>query len=428
MFGRKVRDAVDDYANFLAMKISDSSAAANEWETALGGGMKTAGVNGNINGRGADLFLVDDPYSGFADANSPTIQESVWNWWGSVAYPRQQPGCNIVIIHTRWSENDLTGKLLAQEEERRKAGEPLEGWVQFSLPAIAENLGTTDGVPVKDVIGRVDGEALWPEQFPLERLKRIQSAIGPTHWRSLYQQSPMPPDGVVFQRSWVEPYRYSIVRQNNDDPEQDRVVLAPRNTQHTAFDTTLYTSFAVSEMETFLISDTAMTTKKENDPSCCICFWKTPRRHLLIKEIFVGRLNSPQVEKKILEMYKRHRCAFMGIEAKNNGLVAIQRFLDLDLVVKPLKADADKLSRSTPLQIMMEHGKVWFPDASILQPEYWTMIFDQLMKFPRGKHDDIVDTLSYGARLMTEYTYDTDGPPAVIDMVEAEHSDEASLL
>lgn len=415
-WGRKVRDTIDQYKDFIGVSISENSAAADFWETDQGGGMKTAGVGGPLTGFGCDVLCIDDPVKNAEEAASETYRDKVWDWWTSTASTRLEPGANVIIIQTRWHEDDLTGRLLARDKELIADGEQPEGWIEYVFPAVAENLGSTDGVPNKDALERVDGDALWPDRYPIEVLRRIERRVGALVWGSLYQQRPAPLDGTAFQRSWIVPYRYTIQRQNNSDPDSDRVILLPRTPGLTAFDKSMFTSFAVSEMETFLVSDTAMTLKKESDPTCIGVFWKSPRRHMILKEMFHGRLTAPDVEKKILEMYRRNRCLFMAVESKNGGLVAIQRFLDLDLYVKPLKAITDKLTRSAALQIMMEQGKVWHPAPGHGMPEvYWDTLVDEFVKFPRGTHDDIVDVYSYAAMLMTEYTYDTDGEAVVYD-------------
>src|SRR5262249_18475022 len=142
------------------------------------------GRGGPITGRGAHPLLLDDPLKDREEAQSETIRRGLHDWYTHVAYTRLQPGAAIVLIETRWHEDDLAGWLLREHADER--------WEVVSLPAIAEiNEGW-----------RKEGEALWPERFPLPALEQIRSAIGGAAWASLYQQRPAAAEGVIFKREW----------------------------------------------------------------------------------------------------------------------------------------------------------------------------------------------------------------------------------
>lgn len=186
-WGRKVRNSIDEFKAILRARLAEDSKAADRWNTDEGGGMTTAGVGGSITGRGADLLVVDDPVKNWEKAQSKADRDRVWDWWTGTAYPRLEPGASVVIIMARWHLDDLAGRIKAHE---REGGDK---FTEIRLPAIAGN---------GDPLGRAPGEALWPDRYDEEALKRIELTTTPQVWNSLYQQQPQPPGGSIFKRSW----------------------------------------------------------------------------------------------------------------------------------------------------------------------------------------------------------------------------------
>jgi predicted phage terminase large subunit-like protein len=178
-FGRNVRNIVaePEFGQvFPGVGLSPDSAAANRMNTNHGGAYVAAGVGTAVTGRGADIALIDDPFKDREEADSERRRELVWDWYRSTLYTRLMPGGAIVLIQTRWHEDDLAGRLLEQD-----AGE----WDVLELPAIDDQ-----------------GAALWPEWYPVETLTRIKATIGPREWSALYQQRPQPDEGTFFRREW----------------------------------------------------------------------------------------------------------------------------------------------------------------------------------------------------------------------------------
>lgn len=182
-FGRSVRNIVKTpaYGQIFDTKLARDSQAANRWGTIAGGAYIAAGVGTAITGRGADIFIIDDPLKDRAEAESELRRQAVWDWYTSTAYTRLMPGGAVIIVQTRWHEDDLAGRLL---DHQAKGGDQ---WHRLDLPAIN---------------GR--GEALWPERYPVSALNRIKAAIGPRDWSALYQQTPSPDDGDFFRREWFD--------------------------------------------------------------------------------------------------------------------------------------------------------------------------------------------------------------------------------
>lgn len=193
-FGRKVKNQIEDpsFAQiFPGVSLADDSKSAKrfhiegrngglEHATTQRGAFYAVGVGGPLTGRGAHLLLIDDPVKNREDAESELMRRKTKDWYTSTAYTRLMPGGRVVIIQTRWHEDDLAGWL--QDNHKH------EGWTVLNLPAINDA-----------------GEALWPEQYDIESLSRIKRALPPRDWSALYQQSPSPDTGDYFKKEWIHP-------------------------------------------------------------------------------------------------------------------------------------------------------------------------------------------------------------------------------
>lgn len=180
-FGRNVRNIVaePEFGQvFTDVSLAVDSKAANRMNTNHGGTYVAAGVGTAVTGRGADIALIDDPFKDREEADSERRRNLVWDWYRSTLYTRLMPGGAIVLIQTRWHEDDLAGRLLEQEPDQ---------WEVLELPAISKA-----------------GEPLWPDWYNLEALQRIKDTIGPREWSALYQQQPQPDEGTFFKREWFK--------------------------------------------------------------------------------------------------------------------------------------------------------------------------------------------------------------------------------
>lgn len=180
----------------LGIKLAQDHRQATSWALADGGGGYYAtGVSGSLTGRAADLLIIDDPLKNQQQADSAREREKIWEWWTSVAQTRLAPGAAVIIIMTRWHEDDLAGGILA-EEDKRPPAERL--WRTVNIPAIAE-----EGVP--DALEREPGVALESARGrTLDDFKRIRDAVGSRVWTSLYQGQPTPSEGGLFSRSEID--------------------------------------------------------------------------------------------------------------------------------------------------------------------------------------------------------------------------------
>jgi len=176
-WGRKVRNTVEAHQAQLSVSLAIDSKSASNWKTPEEGGMMTAGVGGQITGRGFDLGIIDDPYKNWVDAMSPVYRNMVWQWWQSTFRTRAEPGASIIILMTRWHHEDLVSRLLAQDAEGTG-----ENWRVIEMPALAKE---------DDHLGRDEGQPLWPERYDEEALEVMKRTFSEEVWLSLYQQTPL---------------------------------------------------------------------------------------------------------------------------------------------------------------------------------------------------------------------------------------------
>lgn len=178
-WGRAARDVMLRCAPVLGVSVAPDVAAAHHWETLAGGGMQTGGIGGPFSGKPADLAVIDDPLKNAEEAASPAIQERNWDWYQSVWRPRRQPNTVSLIVATRWNERDPIGRILAAEPDR---------WEVLHLPALAGP---------DDPVGRLEGEALWPERHSAASLERIRQT-SPWWFETMYQGHPAPRTSGMF--------------------------------------------------------------------------------------------------------------------------------------------------------------------------------------------------------------------------------------
>lgn len=181
-FSRKARKV----AQIAGIPISKSKSAVEEWETDLDGGLRAIGVGGGITGQGGHVIVIDDPVKSREEAESELQREKVFDWYTDDLFTRKEPGCAMILIMTRWHEDDLAGRILESDEGPR--------WRVISLPAEAEE---------NDPLGRPLGAALCPERFDLKALEQIKSVLQLSYY-ALYQQRPQPKEGSLFKEDWFK--------------------------------------------------------------------------------------------------------------------------------------------------------------------------------------------------------------------------------
>ena len=188
-FGAKVRNLIDspEYKQIFGdVKLREDSKAKGRWETNHGGEYFAAGVGGSITGRGADLLIIDDPHTE-QDSLSDSAMERTYDWYLSGPRQRLQPGGSIVLVMTRWAQDDLTGRLIKAETEPKS-----DKWEKISFPAILNE----DEQP----------RPVWPEYWALDELEKVKASISIRNWSAQYMQNPTSEEGAILKREWWQPW------------------------------------------------------------------------------------------------------------------------------------------------------------------------------------------------------------------------------
>lgn len=309
------------------------------------GAYRSAGVGGGITGMGADIAIIDDPVKDAKEANSQTVRDSVWDWYTTTFYTRLSPKSGILLGMTRWHEDDLAGRLLA---EMANGGDQ---WRVVSFPAIAE----------EDEEYRKEGEALHPERYNLEHLDKIRKAVGTQTWNALYQQRPSSKGGDIIKGKWFK--RYSIA------PRFKRVIIT---------------------------ADTAQKTKEHNDFSVFIVAGLSTDGGVYILDLIRGKWEAPELESKLFDTFSKYKSLGVHnvyVEDKSSGTSLIQSIQrKRSMPIKGVQVDSDKYTRVLGVQGYIESGYVYLPD----QAEWIADFIDECEKFTATdshKHDDQVDAM-----------------------------------
>lgn len=356
-FGRKVKNQIEDpafQAIFPGVGLADDSKSAKrfhiegqaggyEHATSQRGAFYAVGVGGPLTGRGAHLLLIDDPVKNREDAESEVIRKKTKDWYTSTAYTRLMPGGRIVIIQTRWHEDDLAGWLLAEHGH--------EDWVVLDLPAIGE-----------------DGKALWPEQYDLDALERIKRALPPRDWSALYQQRPSPDTGDYFKREWIHTVE----------------TLPPRD-----------------QMLVYGASDYAVTADG-GDYTVHVVVGLDPDGRMYLLDLWRGQASSDVWVEAFCDLVIKHRPVGWAEETgqikSGVGPFLVKRMMERAAYVarESFATRGDKAIRAQSIRGRMAmNGLYVHRDAPFLSD-----LISELMSFPVGVHDDQADALGLVGQLI----------------------------
>jgi predicted phage terminase large subunit-like protein len=342
-FGREVRNIVasQEFQALYQVKLVADSRAANRWHTDNGGMYVSAGVGTAITGRGADILLIDDPFKDRQEADSEITRQRVWDWYTSTAYTRLMPGGAVIVINTRWHDDDLTGRLLA---DQANGGDQ---WDVLSLPAINDA-----------------GEPLWGEWYGLGRLNEIRNVLPARDWNSLYQQTPIPDDGEYFKKEWIGEYDelpaclsiygasdYAVTEGGGDYTEHGIIGVD-------------------SQLNMYVIDWWFGQSTAEE--------WINAKCDLIIKHEPKRWFGESGVIRRALEPFMLKMMYDRDATCKIDWLASI----------------SDKPTRARGIQGRASMGKLRFPKNA----EWKDRIIKQMLRFPAGKHDDAVDVLSLFGR------------------------------
>lgn len=346
-FGRRVRNLVgsDPYKDiFPDISLQADSKSASRWGTNYNGEYFAIGVGGALAGRGADLFIIDDPHSEQdAKLGKGDVFLPAWEWFQSGPLQRLMPGGAIVVVMTRWSKLDLTGQIINQMTKN----DDVDDWEVVEFPAIIEDKKGNE-------------RPLWPEFWPLEELKSRRAALDIRYWNAQYLQNPTSEEGALIKREW-----WNIWEEENPPPcEFIIMTLDAAQEANNRADYNALTTWGVFLNE------------------------ETNNYAIILLNAIKERLEFPELKQLCLEQYAEWEPDAFIVEKKSNGAALYQEFRRMGIPVgefTPGKGQ-DKISRVNAVSDLFSGGVVWAPDKR------WAHeVIEECNDFPSGANDDLVD-------------------------------------
>ena len=336
-WGRKARNLLEEFGYLLGAKVATSPSAADAWDiNGKLGGMSTAGAGGPITGKGAQLAIIDDPIKNSEEANSQTIRDKIWEWYQSTLYTRMEPNGAIILVQTRWHEDDLAGRLI-------KASKNGEGdiWRIVNFPAIDPS-----------------GQALWPERYSVNDLKKIRKAVGEYTWSALFMQAPSPREGNFFK----------VNRFNFCDVEPVGLKVAR------AWD--------------------LASTEGDGDYTAGVRIGKDAEGRIFVCHVKRGQWATDERDRELRltaeeDGFKcRQRMPQDPGQAGKSQVPHLARLLH-GFPLHFQTVSGDKVTRADPFSSQVNAGNVW-----LVRGDWNKDYIEELRQFDRGKHDDMVDASS----------------------------------
>lgn len=336
---------------FPSCKLDPNSKSSSFLKTLLRNKITVTGIGGKINGKGADLMIIDDPIKNDEEADSMQHRNKIANWYASTVRSRMMPGGRILIIMTRWHEDDLVGRILDPDGPAKNA---IKKWKILHLPAIF-NEGS-----------KTEERALWPAWYPLSELHAIKEDMTDKRWwYAMYQGTPSPEDGEYFKKSMFKTYK------NEDKPKKEAL-------RH-------YASM-----------DLALTADNKNDRTCFMTVGIDKDGVIWVLDVIWERREADAMMEEIIAEMLIHSPVITwgekGQIAKAIGPFMRKRMRELECwtIIDDIATTADKQARSRSIRGRMNMGMVRFPEDAF----WWSDAQQEMIKFPNGKHDDFVDALS----------------------------------
>lgn len=370
-FGRRARDTIVDNQDLLRCKVRRDSSRVSDFNTEGGGGMVSVGLSGAITGRGADVLLIDDYVKEIKEALSQTYRDYVWNWFRTTAYTRLEPNGTVIIIATRWHSDDMIGRMMKEMPGQ---------WTNVVLPAIAEK---------SDPLGRLPGQPLFPERYPLEVLMERLEILGSSFFQALYQQRPLDDTARLADGNWLKV-----------------VDIIP------------------AKLEMIRVWDLAATEEGGDFTVGALCGYDRASGFFYILNIIRRQLSPKEVEQLVLQTAVSDGHATpIAIEqepgASGKALVEFYQTVVLpDFKVEPVPVVNNKVLRAQPLLAGAEAGKVYLMSGS------WNIQYIQEFDTFPGLYDDQIDTTGAaytkltGKKLYTA-TWGRTGPRQQMDALQS---------
>lgn len=345
-FSRKTRRILKEKG---IVEFSNDKNTAGQWETTEGGGLIAVGVGAGVTGKGGDIIIIDDPVKSREEAESATYRERVWDWYTNDLYTRRNSAnAPIVLIMTRWHDDDLAGRILKSEDA--------PNWKVVSFPAIAE---------ANDPLGRRVGEALCPERFDIDALNSIKVVLG-SDFDSLYQQHPRPREGSLFKYAW---FVNSVIP----------AIAVPRNLRWVRYYDLAY----------------SLNRKADNTATIEGAF---SDGNVYLRRGIAGKMEAPESRKMIVGLMLSEPHTTHGVEAAVHGTPTVQEIRRDQQVAHValigVQVHGDKLVRANVAVPRAEAGRIYFVKETPNDERWIREWIDEMCAFPYGEHDDRVDAVS----------------------------------
>lgn len=346
-FGRRVRDLVnsDDYRGvFPNVSLNQDAKAAGQWNTSVGGQYYAAGVGGALAGRGADVFVIDDPHSEQeAKTGNPAVFLSAWEWFQSGPLQRLMPNGVIIVVMTRWSMMDLTGQLVNHMIKNPDADQ----WEVVEFPAILDE-------------GTDEEKSLWPEFWPLEELKKKRAGMDTRYWSSQYLQNPTAEGAQLIKKEWWQHWEDEM------PPLCDYTIMSLDAAQesHNRADYNAVTLWGIFFNE------------------------KTNQNNIILLNAWKERMEFPDLKRRMIQEYKEWEPDTFLVEKKSNGAALYQELRSMGMPISEYTPVKDKISRVNSITDLFASGMVW----AATDRRWAGEVIQECADFPVGTHDDFVDS------------------------------------
>ena len=365
-FSKKVREIIRSTkfrSCFKDCELAKDSQSTENWMTTQMGGYLAAGVGGGITGRGADCFIIDDPIKNREDAESATNRELVGNWYSSTARTRLEPGGGVLLILTRWHQDDLAGRLL---HDMKNGGEQ---WEIIVYPAEATRQEKYRNI----------GDALHPARYDSAALKALRKSMTARDWGALFQQSPSTEAGSILRRQdwnrWCE-----------DKPPQCSYLIQSMDTAYSAkeqADFSVISTWGLFKPEGRMDGHDLQSEYEEGHR------FNGKQAHLILLDVVRKRMSFTDLKKEAFRLYKHWAPDTVIIEAKASGTPLAHELRQggvPEQTFTPGKG-TDKLSRVNSVSVLLENGLIWAP-----KHKWADDLIEECHNFPNGKYDDQVDS------------------------------------
>lgn len=374
LWGRQVRRWIEQHPH-LGLTVAPDAGAASEWQTTEDGGVVARSLRGSITGRGAKVMVIDDPIKDFVEAHSENTRQAVWDWWLSTGQTRLEAPYLVLVVMTRWHQDDFAGRLTSTEHE----GNPGD-WEVIRFPALAESPPEDQDT---DSIGRVEGEPLLsPLTDEVPDWHQVRADIGTYSFSAMYQQSPSPAKGIIFDPSW---WRYWTTDPSKATEDGRVVYLDPHE-------------LAADKKARWLDSwDMAFKGTDGSDYVVGQRWAKKGANRYLIHQSRARRTFTQTLA--LMHEWADLDRGPVGtavthehlVEDKANGTAVIDTLKDQIAGLIPVNPTDSKEARARSVTPEVESGNVYLPHPTDPGMEWVTDFLDEARNFPRSTHDDQID-------------------------------------